>query len=245
MLLLLFIKCAYAETVHNHWKFTGITPFLGETQDRGANYRVELRNVDTTESGSQDVSRARLQPLTKYFNIGKIEELKGKDFKTDNDTSDPWQWLEELSVKIKNNGNYVSPSPEELYDRAARALAEMELPDFSDVETKDVLKIFSLAYVDNQGHANFNTPINENWLSDFKEKVSKYSSGKVVLLEASPSDKFSYYVLGKATYLKLENKETGRTRPLIMGPYGEPFQFADGNGSGPEFNPVVRSNIPK
>ena len=101
---------------------------------------------------------------------------------------------------------------EELYERAARDLAQMKCPDFSDVDGEIVcnafLKVFSGLLP------------RKEWLEAFKKKVSRFSNGKVVIKE---DDSPTVGALGPAAYLLLVSNE--KTIKFIFGPYKRPFEF--------------------
>jgi hypothetical protein len=234
------VHCAYSEEIKNRWKFTNISPLQVNDSNNEGSYTVELQNLDTPEWGSQSLNKGQLQRIAEYFNVESIEELAGKEFKAENVARNPWVWLEQLAVRTKVKGEYVTPQPDELYDRAARAFAQMQLPDFSDVYERDIYSSFEPLFADDS----LSGSINKDWLNQFMSKVFEYSNGDVTLSLANPSE-FHMLLRCCAAYLKLENKKTEEVKRLIMSRSSEPFKFDSESAAAEHFEPVLRSNIPR
>ncbi len=101
---------------------------------------------------------------------------------------------------------------QELYERAANALARMECPDFSDVYSDVVFHAFLKTF--------YGYSPKKEWFESFKEKVSALSGGKVTIKKDNHPEAG---VLGPAAYLLLVSEE--KTIKFIFGPYETPFEF--------------------
>lgn len=86
------------------------------------------------------IESSELEPLLKHFQVETLEELQGKHFESPKRGA--ISALDFFLVQLKHNGNYKPPSKQKLIIRAARALANMEEPDFSDVDSDTVCSAF-------------------------------------------------------------------------------------------------------
>lgn len=212
LVLAVLICSSRAEAKQESWQFEKVELFYNGRGDE--RYGVMLKKVDANEGAGSSVTVPELQLIMQHFGVHKPEDLVGKVFAVD-ELETPWTKLNELAVLVKNKGNYQAPNPEELYDRAARALAKMELPDFSDVTDSDIHSAFRLLWTGKEPILKLNI----DWLNNFREKVYKYSNGKVTLLDANMSE-FHAIVRGSGGYFKLINKESGEVKRLILPPGG-------------------------
>jgi hypothetical protein len=149
-----------------------------------------------------------LEWLMDHFAAPTPESLSGKEF--DSDKDDPVDALDYLRVVHKNNGDYVPPSPEALYEMAAQALAKMEEPCFELVDRRTILNAFSKKWDD------------KKWLDQLNERIDTISTGSVALVEADP-ETFPTKIRGPTNYMELIGP--GKRIKVVIGPRLPPFVF--------------------
>ena len=106
-----------------------------------------------------------------------------------------------------------TPTNEEIWQIAVTSLAQGEMPDYSAIDEKIVVKAYKAAFKNL-----------DKWLPKFKAQIAKKSSGKWTLKDAS-QDEFDVLVRGEAAYLKLCGPDKKEIL-IILGPYDQPF-FVD------------------
>lgn len=203
----------------NKWVFIKVekNPFekKGDTHP-DANYLWEISRVGSKRASSSGLVYKEIKELLNHYGLNHPSELAGKTFTTPDSYNDEGSALNYLIVTIRAGGNYQAPTHEQLYERAASALAQMKCPDFSDVDNQTVFKAFSRVFSDHSP--------DERWFESFKKKVSARSGGKVTIEQANISD-FSMRIMGPAVYLLLASKE--KSIKFTFGPYDTPFIFCE------------------
>jgi hypothetical protein len=153
-----------------------------------------------------------LQPLLAHFGVDTLQDLEGKTFESER--KDAGQALNLLLTTIRHGGNYQPPSKEELQLRAAQALSEGKLPDYSDVDDHTVFEAFFGTFKGSR--------VDEQWFEGFKLKITELSNGRVSISRADINT-FKMRVMGPAEYLALS--VDGESRRLVFGPDSTPFSF--------------------
>jgi len=95
--------------------------------------------------------------------------------------------------QVQSDGKYCQPDFEALWNRAAHTLAQLQCPDFSDVDDYWVYSAFSCA----KREGSF-----EDWWKSIIEQVKRLSCGLVSIERASEED-FSITSKVKAHYFEL------------------------------------------
>ena len=197
------------------WEFVEVkkNPF-NEEPDTAPNalYSYILREQGSDWKMGSSMTYKEVKLLLGHFGIEKPEELAEKTFSGARES--PSSALNLLIVQIKHGGDYIPPTEETLYERAASALSNMECPDFSDVDDETVFKAF---------HKKFNWfDVDEKWFYSFQERISALSNGTVQLQKADVED-FSVRVKGPAECLLLI--KGNKKQRVILGPYSTPISF--------------------
>lgn len=193
---------------------------FSEVERREFGYSIKLREEGTHPSGYTQFSAltADVQAIQNYYGVVSPDLLVGKSFKApDEGATRAFDWLR---VQIQHDFKYEPPTHEELYDVAARALAQMEVPDFSSYMGKHVAEAFLVPFGSGLSLTD------QSWLNDFNALIRRYSQGKAWLEQANP-EAFRNRVQGPAAYLILKNTETDKSKKVIFGPYKHPFTFSE------------------
>lgn len=154
--------------------------------------------------------------LMRAFKVDKPSLLVDKTFKsTRADASAALNlFLTETRHREMHGTKYVPPDADKLIDRAAAALARLQIPDFSDVDHETVYKAFAPA---------FNIfELKKKWIEAFKARLAFYGGG-CTRIESAPEQAFRERILGPAAYFYLINGKTKRR--ITFGPYSNPFSF--------------------
>jgi len=154
--------------------------------------------------------------LKKHFDVVHTSDLVDIIFEAPNEYKDPSSALDFLLRVLKNRGIYEKSHAayEDLYEKAARSLAKMECPDFSDMNNHWVFRAFQSVFE--------SFSLDQVWFESFKKRVLAYSEGRVEIMDADIED-FSFRIKGPAAYLKLTDGE--QEIKFNFGPYCPPFQF--------------------
>lgn len=177
-------------------------------------YSWRISRTDSNWTTSSSITFSDVQLLMDHFGVNDPSKLIDKTFETPDDYSDPSLALDLLLKKIQHGGSYNPPSSDQLISRAINALAAMNCPDFSDVDSQTVYEAF-------QGTFQMFSP-KTDWLKWFKEQISVRSLGEVQMDDANVDD-FKVRVRGPADYLMLV-RGNQKIR-VIFGPYSTPFSF--------------------
>jgi hypothetical protein len=196
------------------WVFKKIE-LIGEIEPpaEDARYMYDISAQGSTLVTSSGISYHNVALLMQHFEVSTPDDLIGKTFT--NDRGSVPSALDLFLLQIKNGGEYTPPSTEELRLRAAQALANFTVPDYSKVDRETVAEAFQEVW------AGFEAE--EEWLMNFTLLIAELSEGKVALL-AADADEFPWRIKGPASYLKLQRGE--ETQLLAIGPYAKPIEFA-------------------
>lgn len=173
-------------------------------------WKLHQKGQEWFTSSGMDYSDVKL--LMKRYKVDHPSDLTGKTFISK--YSDASSALNLLVVEIKSNGKYDPPAPKDIRLMAAKALAEMELPDYSMIDSHAIYEAFAEIW------KGFDPQ--KGWLAWFIHEIYILSN-KTVALEAADPDLFSCRVKGPAAYMTLSDGKT--TKRVILGPYSSPVQF--------------------
>lgn len=181
-----------------------------------ASYSYSVKEQGSNWVMSSGITYQELEPLLPIFEVGRPEDLVGKSFQS---PAQDFQsaislLITQVQHEIKHGTPYIPPTEEDLYERAAVALGNMECPDFSEVDDETVFNAFHNAF--DFFHAN------EDWLHRFQERIHELSEGTVQLQKTRIED-FSIRIKGPAEYLLLVRGE--QTQRVTLGPYSTPVSF--------------------
>lgn len=181
--------------------------------DPDALYSWGLRKIGDDETVGSSATFKELEPICVFFGASTPEKLKGLVYEIPDDIYVELS-LEYLALLCKGGGVYTPPSAEEIVARAITALANFELPDYSDVDGMTVCHAFG------EGFDFFS--LREEWFDKFCQAV-KERSQKGVHIERANVKEFTLTIRGPAVYLHLVRGE--EKRRMTFGPYSTPFSF--------------------
>lgn len=203
------------------WTFTSVETINKVENPYGtgpemSTYKVEM-DMAFRSGGfihhSLEMTGWQLRHVLSHFglrlNFGDQSKLKMKSFITSGIDS-PRDAMDILIIQDKLGGKRPPIMPHVLYDRAAKALAQMKLPDFSGQDENYVDRVFSALF---HKHTTYN----------LAKKVEEFSGGAVKMRQADAKTVFNLGVKGEADYLVLVSGENKKR--LIFGPYPTPFYF--------------------
>lgn len=175
-------------------------------------YMWAIRLKDGHFVTSSTMPYSEVVTLMKHYGVNSPAELSGKIF--ENDREDAASALDLFLVQIRHHGKYEPPTFYEVRERAARALARFEAPDFRDVDGTTLANAFAEVWDGMRA--------NRDWLYSFLHRIEDISN-HAVMAANYPADRFPMQVKGPAEYLVLMTE--GHSQLFIMGPYTHPVQF--------------------
>jgi len=178
--------------------------------DPEAFYSWGLAQVGSNWTTSSGFSYSKVMLLMKHFNVAHASQLVGKTFESEK--YEATSALDLLLVQIAHGGKYTPPSTQTVRNRALASLANMECPDFSDLDDETVAKAFAEVWGGWEA--------DEEWLADFTKKLDLLGG---VLLRKADYNTFSMRVKGPASYLELVKGD--KVQKIILGPYSTPISF--------------------
>ena len=162
---------------------------LGMTDMKTICFRSDCPVSVASKSGTWDKDVARGEPmfgpkamngLMSHFNVTREQDLVGKSFQCTQDDCN--EAVELLLLQIKTSNHYTPVPPHRIFELAAHALAQMEVPDWRNIFSGDVGNAFQGIFDDNrQGSCEINTA----WVLNFSKKVNEYSKGQVALIPSN------------------------------------------------------------
>lgn len=205
------------------WEFVEVRQNRSDktaSDDPNAPYHYTMRKNGDKWSYSSSLSYKELKPLMFHFGASKPEELAGKSFKSPRE--DSHNALNLLIVQIRHGGEYEPPSPRELYNILASSLAQLQIPDFSNVDDYTLYKAFAELF---EGFK-----MKHEWFDWLKREIWAKSNGRL-LLERADYKEFKMIIPVPVEYLVLidqglpSGKPTGDKKRLILSPYSKPVFF--------------------
>ena len=178
--------------------------------DPDAFYSWGLSRAGSNYKTLSGFSYSKVMLLMMHFKVTDASQLVGMTIESEKNGE--CSALDLLLIQIAHGGKYTPPSAKTVRDRALVSLANMECPDFSDLDDETVANAFSDVW--NGWEAD------QEWLADFSKKLELLGG---VLLRKADSKDFSMRVKGPASYLELV--KDGKVQKIILGPYSTPITF--------------------
>jgi len=199
------------------WKIASVMRDPTDTNhlatDPNAIYKYGLTKPSSCMVVQSDFHFSDVKLLKIHFDVHHTKNLTGKTFTSEREFE--LDVMDLLLTQIRHGGVYTPPSTKTVRDRIVCSLANMECPDFSDLDRKTVLQAIEEVW-DNRS-------VNEKWLARLATKVDLL--GGVILRKADRTSFPKLSLNQPSTYLELIKNEKIQKCILTLG--NPPVIFVD------------------
>jgi len=130
----------------HRWRIGPVT--LNQNTESQGDQPEHQYNLRVTEISGLPVeiglSEADSELLLKHFKVDHVFDLLRKTFVVSEEYIDATYAFDWFLTNLRHDGHYQAPSVRQIFERTAKALAKMECPDFSDVDSQTLRQAFTI-----------------------------------------------------------------------------------------------------